>query len=283
VINRWHKHGLDQYDFPSMLTEPFGGGGLNQIGLSIDYLLPRLWADEQSLVIQVTNSMNGKAFSGDWFSIPSGLVRLRSYWDLNRDTYLDFGITGLFGANNARGKVIDAGQEPAGDIFDAGGNQIKIFDAEGNPITMMMETPGSGPTDDAWRLTAFCGADLTLNWEPVNKAKYHSVTWRTEFLYGYKQQAGGKNIHWIGGYSYIQGKVWRNWIVGARGEVAEPFGWSMDTHYVWQFSPYVTWWQSPWVRTHLEYQLMDGDQRPMEHRVIFQAVFAAGPHKHERY
>lgn len=250
VINRWHKHGLDQYDFPVMLTEPFGGGGLNQTGLSIDYLLPRLWADEQAITIQVTNSMNHKAFSGDYFSIPSGLLRVRSYWDIDRDTYIDLGLTGMLGPNNARG----------------------------------MTDEGTGAVvDETWRLTAFGGADLTLNWEPVNKAKYHSVTWRTEFLYGYKQRPGGQDIHWMGAYSYLQGKVWRNWIVGARGELAEPFAWSKDVHYLWQFSPYVTWWQSPWVRTHLEYQLMDGDIRPMEHRVILQAVFAAGPHKHERY
>ncbi|NOZ00359.1 MAG: hypothetical protein GXP54_00520 [Deltaproteobacteria bacterium] len=250
VINRWHKHALDQFDFPLMLREPFGGDGLNQVGIALDWLLPKLWADEQSITLQVTNAMNGKAFSGDFFSIPAGLLRVRSYWDLDRDLYLDFGVTGLVGTNNKRG-VTD----------EKTGKKV----------------------DEPWRLSVFAGADLSLVWEPVNQAKYFGVTWRTEFLYGYRQEPDDRKVHWMGGYTYLEGKVWRNWIVGARAEIAEPYEWSQDVKLLWQISPYVTWWQSPWVRTHLEYQYIDGNARPAEHRVILQVVLAAGPHKHDRY
>ena len=39
VINRWHKHGLDQVDFPLTLRQIFGDGGLNQSGLSLDWMM----------------------------------------------------------------------------------------------------------------------------------------------------------------------------------------------------------------------------------------------------
>ena len=60
------------------------------------------------------------------------------------------------------------------------------------------------------------------------------------------------------------------------------------SHYPWQVAPYVTWSISPFVHLRLEYNHRDGYNIPgdHDHRVdIFtlQLVFAAGPHKHERY
>ena len=43
VVNRWHKHALDQLDFPMPLRRIFGEGGLNQTGIS---LVPRLESSE---------------------------------------------------------------------------------------------------------------------------------------------------------------------------------------------------------------------------------------------
>jgi hypothetical protein len=52
----------------------------------------------------------------------------------------------------------------------------------------------------------------------------------------------------------------------------------------WLGSAYVTWWQSPFVKFRLEYNHEDGeDMGEPEDRVMLQCVFAAGPHKHERY
>jgi hypothetical protein len=98
VLNRWHKHALDQWDFPLMLTEPFGPAGLNQIGLSFDFLLGKLIAHATELTVQITNSMNAKAFSGNYFSVPTTLVYLKNYWDLTRSTYLELGLTGIVGS-----------------------------------------------------------------------------------------------------------------------------------------------------------------------------------------
>ena len=54
--------------------------------------------------------------------------------------------------------------------------------------------------------------------------------------------------------------------------------------YRWQVGPYVTWWQSPWVRLRLEVDWIDGrGTGPRELVAFLQLTFAAGPHKHERY
>ena len=254
VINRWHKPGLDQFDHPRVLTEHFGPGGLNQVGLAASLTLPDWWSHQQTLEVQLTNGMNERLFGGEFFSAPSGLLRLANYWDLNRNTYLEIGLNGLAGTNNQWGKPDDQ------DILR---------------------------NDTDWRLTGVAGLDLTLNWEPVDQARYLGVTWRALLLYAYKEtvdQAGASSaIHSWGAYSYLQIKVARNWILGVRGDITTPFDLDNDGLLTWAAVPYVTWWQSPWVRLRLQYEYIDHARGPLEQRALLQVTFAVGPHKHERY
>jgi hypothetical protein len=53
-------------------------------------------------------------------------------------------------------------------------------------------------------------------------------------------------------------------------------------------SPYLTWWQSEFVRLRLQYQHVSRDflaswGNDDDDKVWFQITFAAGPHKHESY
>jgi hypothetical protein len=301
VVNRWHAPGLDQFAYPLVLMAHFGGP-LSQTGFAAVMLLPPLWAHHLELEIQITNGENAKLFSGEFYSVPSGLVHFRNYWDLNRNTYLELGLSAVIGVNNAWGKPVQA-EEPAvllytGPPDDPSSEEIFLYDADGNPA---ITTPGELSIvneDDAWHLTMVGGADLTLNLEPVNLAKYKGFTWRTELLFAYKEigldSGDEQRVTSWGGYSYAQVKPIRNWIFGARGDLTQPFSPKNSGRYSWGVAPYITWWQSPWVRLRLEYDYIDRagfladdgatwiDTDP-EHRVIFQVTFAAGPHKHERY
>ena len=287
VINRWHKHALDQYDYPLMLQEPFGEGGLNQLGVSFQFLIPHFIADANELYLQITNGMNKNAFAGDYFSLPTTLLHFKNYWDLSRNTYLELGLTGIVGFNNHRGELTKALTKTNLFTDTAGQTPFNVYDANGNPVDLAM-TPTATIADPKIRVTAFGGADFTIQWEPVNQAKYHNVIWRTEFLYGYKQLPddtfGGKQtIHWMGGYSYLQAKLSRQIEVGTRVDLVQPFDQNNSRHYIYQIAPYMTWWQSPWAKIRLEYNYMDGDLIKGAHRAIVQVVFAAGPHKHDRY
>jgi hypothetical protein len=52
----------------------------------------------------------------------------------------------------------------------------------------------------------------------------------------------------------------------------------------WQIGPYVTWCQSEWVKLRCEYDYAFGHgTEDTEHVLWLQAIFSAGPHKHERY
>ena len=248
VVNRWHSHSLDQFDYPLALTTILGEEGLNQIGLSFDWIMPSIISDANTLTLQITNGQNEQLFSGDIFSSPAGLLRLKNYWDLSRDTYLELGLTGMLGKNNQRG-----------------------YDEEGNLIL-----------EDS-RLTTLGGLDLTVFWEPLNQARYHSFIWRTELYYANKELVNDR-IKAFGGYSYVEYKLDLQWQVGTRFDYTQPFETNNSSKYTWQIVPYITWWQSNWVRLRLQYNYLDGNEIPTAQNTIrLQIVFAAGPHKHDRY
>jgi len=248
VLNRWHVHALDQFEFPLALTTILGGEGLNQIGLSFDWTMPSIISDANTLTFQITNGQNEQLFSGDMFSFPAGLLHLKNYWDLSRDTYLELGLTGMIGKNNQRG-----------------------YDEEG---TLILEDS---------RLTALGGLDLTLFWEPLNQARYYSFIWRTELYYANKELINDR-IKAFGGYSYVEYKFDLQWQIGTRFDYTQPFETDNNSKYTWQIVPYITWWQSNWVRLRLQYNYLNGNEIPTAQNTIrLQIVFAAGPHKHDRY
>ena len=248
VVNRWHVPALDQFYFPLALTTILGPEGLNQIGLSFDWAMPSIIADANFLTLQITNGQNDRLFAGDMFSFPAGLLHLKNYWDLSRDTYLELGLTGMLGQNNQRG-----------------------YDEEGNLIL-----------EDS-RLTTLGGLDLTVLWEPLNQARYHSFVWRTEFYYANKELMNDR-IKVFGGYTYVEYKFDLQWQVGTRFDYTQPFETNNSGKYSYQIVPYITWWQSNWVKLRLQYNYLNGTEFPTAQNTIrLQLVFAAGPHKHDRY
>ena len=248
ILNRWHVHSLDQFDFPLALTTILGEEGLNQIGISFDWIMPSIFSDANNLIVQITNGQNEHLFSGEMFSFPAGLLHLKNYWDLSKDTYMELGLTGMLGTNNQRG-----------------------YDEEGNLIL------------EKTRLTALGGLDLTVLWEPLNQARYRSFIWRTELYYANKELISDR-ITAFGGYSYVEYKFHLQWQVGTRFDYTQPFQTNNSSKYLWQIVPYITWWQSNWVRLRLQYNLLNGTELPSAQNTLrLQIVFAAGPHKHDRY
>jgi hypothetical protein len=250
VVNRWHVPGLDQVDFPLALRTVLGPEGLNQVGLSLEWLMPRLWAHTNQLVLQVTNGQNDHLFAGSFASIPAVLLRVKSYYDLTESTYFELGLTGMLGWNNKRG-VAD---ETTGTLVDE-------------------------PRQSTW----VYGADWTLQWEPLKQARYRNFVLRGE-LYGVHKSLPGQDLSTMGLYQYAQARLSQQWEVGARFDWTMPFETGKWGWHTYDIQPYVTWWQSPWVRARLLYSYTTGDTLARDdHRVLLQVTFSAGPHKHERY
>ena len=263
VVNRWHKHGLDQVDFPLALRQIFGPGGLNQTGISLDWSMPTLWNSSQELTLQVTNGENDRLFGGNSLGNPCALFHYKSYRDLSKDTYCELGLTGLFG-----------------------------WDDEWAVLGAMEHDALS---------TRVLGLDFGLLWEPTERMRYRNVEWRSELYWLNRDilapDGSGKDaLNAWGAYSYLQSKLNRNWDVGLRLDYyepdekvyadasLEPLAHAADNPYRWQFGPYLTWHQSPFVKWRLEYDHAEGrGMEDPEDRLMLQMILAAGPHKHERY
>jgi len=268
VVNRWHKHALDQVDFPLALREIFGEGGLNQTGVSADATLPTLWGASQKLTLQVTEGDNDRLFGGNPHGTPSVLVHYKNFRDLSKDTYFEVGATGLFGWN-------DDWQVPAA----VGG---RVYDTQS---------------------TRVYGLDWTVRWEPTERMRYRNVEWRSE-LYLLDRDlvapegSGEDSLTAWGAYSYVQSKVSRKVDLGVRvdyfqpdsksyavaGTDVRPLAYDASSPYRWQVGPYLTYHQSPFVKYRLEYNHVDGRGMEAPEDVgMLQIIFVAGPHKHDRY
>ncbi len=81
--------------------------------------------------------------------------------------------------------------------------------------------------------------------------------------------------------SYLEGLVARNLYLGVRyDDVADPLEPDLRRRGV---VPYLSWWQSEYVRLRGEFQLLEDDAGEDENRFVLQLTWAAGPHKHESY
>ena len=54
-------------------------------------------------------------------------------------------------------------------------------------------------------------------------------------------------------------------------------------HEFWGLSPYLTFWQSEFVRLRGQYSYRDHNMHGTDQRFELQLTFAAGPHKHEHH
>jgi hypothetical protein len=99
ILNRWHDHGLPQVDRPSALNNLFIGESLSGLGLSGNFLLGNLWADANELTVEVFTGGDGQSFDKRSNTVV-GVAHLKNYYDLTRNTYMEFGFSGAHGYND---------------------------------------------------------------------------------------------------------------------------------------------------------------------------------------
>jgi hypothetical protein len=235
VLNRWHMHALPQTDYPWVIGESFGPHGLTGTGVSVEWLMPSLWADSNELVFEVMNGDNEVAFAGSDWKRPTLLANLKSYWDLSPNTYFQVDVTGLHG----------------------------VTDHEG------------GLDHD------FLALDMVYDWYPSGREHYRGFQLRGMLLRSWLDLQDGGSLNTWGSYLYGQVKFAARWFAGLRWD------WVEDQREVGHeyrgLSPYLTFWQSEFVRLRGQYSFRDHNVFGTDQRFELQLTFAAGPHKHESY
>jgi hypothetical protein len=253
TLNRWHIHALPSVDIPFALRDIFGHHGLVGLGVGADWQLPGLWASSNGLTVEIVNADNGNAFAGSHFRDPTVLLRHSGFFDLGENTYFELGLNGVRGPNDEEGDL----------------------------------------------KTTVASADFNFVWEPINRTKYRNVEVRGEYLHT-RFETGDEEYGTVTSdslYAYLSWKFTRRWIVGLRYDNAElpsprvtllndqPFTEGLREE---AWSPFLTYWQSPFVRLRLQYQHASRDFSwphgpDDDDRLWLQVTFAAGPHKHEAY
>ena len=136
----------------------------------------------------------------------------------------------------------------------------------------------------------------------MNRARYRNLEIRGEWIHTRFEEPDGLTPTSDSFYLYLSSKLNRGWTVGLRLDHAElPFdrshlldpgtGEEMDFREGLReraITPFLTWWQSEFVRVRFQYQYAERDfvaswGGETDNRVWVQVTFAAGPHKHESY
>jgi hypothetical protein len=235
VLNRWHRHALDQTDWPWVIQESFGPHGLVGTGVSVDWLMPRLWADTNELTVEIMNGNNDVAFAGSDWKKPTFLAYLKSYWDLSGDSYLQADLTGLHGVTDHAG---DLGHD-------------------------------------------FLALDLAYDWYPAGRELYRGFTARGMLLRSWLDLEDGGSLDAWGSYLYGQYRFTSHWFGGLRWDWVEDQ--RVPDHDTWGLTPYLTFWQSEFVRLRGQATYERDSWYGTDRRFELQITFAAGPHKHESY
>jgi hypothetical protein len=100
-LNRHHDHALPQFDRPRALVNHFTTGGLGGCGFSFNFMLPNLFfADASTFDFAVINGGNNFSFTNEGKYNLLTVGQFKNYYDLSRDTYLEFRLSGVAGKND---------------------------------------------------------------------------------------------------------------------------------------------------------------------------------------
>jgi len=95
-LNRWHLHALPETEYPLVYQRFLSPEGLSGVGLSLYTALPvSLAGGTHEVWVQGTTAESEPLFGEG--REPSLLLRLQNFWQLNRSTYAQLGITGVGG------------------------------------------------------------------------------------------------------------------------------------------------------------------------------------------
>ena len=242
VLNRYHDHGLPQFDRPRALTNLFGNGNLGGFGLSGNFLLPSLWAHTNELDIEVTTSGDGFCFD-DAYDNVIGVVHLKNYYDLTRNTYLELGLSGAHGYNdkeNEYGTTL-AGLDLTCKWVPAGRSHYKTIEFRNE----------------------FFFSRREQDTEDIDRFGFYSYI---------KNKMGAR--YWVGlRYSYADSPY---------DPYTEQHNILKD-EYEWDITPTIDYWQSEFVMYRLQYSYIDRSYGDPDHTVFIHTVWSMGPHKHEAY
>jgi len=107
-INRSHPHALNFVDMPRMYVNYFGEEGLNDRGAGLNWLIPNPFDLYTELTFELTSgTVDAPSFVATKDMLY--LLHLKTFFDLNDNTTLELGLTGVRGSNDTERHKSDIG------------------------------------------------------------------------------------------------------------------------------------------------------------------------------
>lgn len=226
-------------------------------------------------LLEVDRPLPIQSFVGDDGLIQTGFslaLPLLQAGPLTQSTWLDL----VAGTNEA---LFDGGSQPS-----FLGRTQSFFDL-GPASYLQVGVDGVvGRNSDADLNSSLFSIDVAYRWTPPARALYQDLQLKAEWYFA-RRNEDGFVAHGNGGYGQAHYKFARQWQVGFRADYLDPYDLDPDVQSpdVWQFVPSVSWWQSEWVRLRLQGNLVKRAGEATDFTLLFQTVWAVGPHKHETY
>lgn len=182
--------------------------------------------------------------------------------------------TAWFEATAADNKLFDGGSG-----FSYLGRLQSFFDVGAASYLQIGANGLLGGDDDASLDSRLLGLDVLFRWAPPGRSLYRELTLKGEWYWA-ERDFGDLEETGKGGYAQAAFRFDRRWIAGFRADYLDNFAAEGS---VFQLVPSVTWWQSEWLRLRLQYNYLKPEGSGGNHSLLFQTVWAVGPHKHETY
>ncbi|MFQ5963247.1 MAG: hypothetical protein ACE5KZ_03075 [Candidatus Scalinduaceae bacterium] len=247
-INKTHRPEISQVDYPKPIKNFLGEEGQKEPGISISKIMPNPWDIYSELTFEILTPSDEGIKGKDQIY----LAHLRNYFDITDSSNLELGLS--FQTRD-------------------------ISDIEKTTITKRN-----------FRHTME-GIDLTFRWRPPGKKLYKSFIWQTE-LFASQRELGSfdatgaiidvKDIDGYGFYTFSEYQLTRRLFAGLRFDYSQFPTNSKDSE--WSISPYLTFWQSEFMRLRLEYMHSERNSvvTPIEegdNALTLQATFTLGTHR----
>ncbi len=166
-----------------------------------------------------------------------------------------------------------------GTNFSYVGRLQSFFDVSPSTYVQFGVNGVYGKNDDVDLTARLLSVDAVLRWVPIARAKYREFSLKSEW-YWVDRDVGPQDLSGRGGYAQASFRWDQRWITGLRADYLDGFG---DGPTAYALVPSVTYWQSEWVRFRLQYDFIKRTGFDGDHTIMFQTVWAVGPHKHETY
>lgn len=167
-INQIHPHALPFIDTPAVYANFFGDEGLNDQGLSLNWLVPNARFYQELTVEMTRGPGESESFVHDEDSNRMMMVgHLKNFWDLSDDASLELGLSGINGMNGLGETSTIAGVDVTYKRKPLRYNTYHSFTLQVEVFRSWKDTGGSTITADG--LYAMTNYQLARRWFAVGR------------------------------------------------------------------------------------------------------------------